>query len=409
MTPEAPPSPAPPREAASRRRTPLLVAGLGLVALLAAVGLISRGSGEDAERAPAETAAEGAEASRRGAASPGGAGGSSEAALAVEEAEAAPRRFTPETCWRDIERFNEAVTIDTFRDWAAPLFASKDPLVRDYLKERLTELIGNDAGRAGQVLAWARDAQGADFKVYLSALRDSEAVQQPQVVTQVMAAGLDPALEGGRRAGLLSALDTQKRLEPATLDRLARFAQDPASGEAGWAATRSIARVMTRDFERTGTAAPYLDKLLTIGTESPDEQIRYLAQSMPMHAAPVLDAQATARFTKILTTEGNEDGRDAAAHNLSLSEDKAGVLRLFEETFAREPSECVRWALFRFSARVAGKDALPLMANMALSDPRFQRDYQIFSQLYASGTLDFMRVWNALPDQDPHNCMDHHQ
>jgi hypothetical protein len=127
-----------------------------------------------------------------------------------------------------------------------------------------------------------------------------------------------------------------------------------------------------------------------------------------MHSAPVLDAETTARYAKLLTTEGNESGRDAAAHNLSLSDDKQKVLKLFEETFATDPSVCARWALFRFSARVAGKDALPVMANMALLDPRFQRDYQIFEQLYASGTLDFVRVWNSLPDQDPHDCMDRH-
>jgi hypothetical protein len=152
-----------------------------------------------------------------------------------------------------------------------------------------------------------------------------------------------------------------------------------------------------------------MDKLLTIGSESPDEQIRYLAQSMPMHAAPVLDAEATERYAKILTTEGNEAGRDAAVHNLSLSQDKAKVLELFTKTFESDPAVCVRWAVFRFSARVAGKDALPVMANMAIIDPRFQKDYQIFEQIYASGTLDFVRVWNSLPNQDPYGCLEHHE
>ncbi|WP_244237809.1 hypothetical protein, partial [Corallococcus llansteffanensis] len=340
--------------------------------------------------------------------STGGGGGRGGASQEGAEADAAPRRFESGTCWRDLERFNEQVTLETFRDWAAPLLASRDSVVRAYLKERLTELIGNDAGRAQEVLGWARDAQGKEFQVFLSALRDSEAVQQPQVAARLMAAGLDATLEPGRRAGILSALDTQKRLEPAALDTLTNFAKDPGSGEAGWAATRTLARVMKKDFEKSGNAAPYLDKLLTIGTDSPDEHIRYLAQSMPMHAAPVLDAASTERYSRILTSEGNEDGRDAAAHNLSLSQDKAKVLELFAQTFPREPSVCVRWALFRFSARVAGKDALPVMANMAVVDPRFQPQYRVFEQLYASGVLDFMRVWNSLPDQDPFGCMDHH-
>jgi hypothetical protein len=301
------------------------------------------------------------------------------------------------------------VTIENFREWAAPLFAGRDALVRDYLKERLTELIGNDAGRASEVLSWARDARGKEFGVYLMALRDSEAVHHPQVAAKLMDMGLDGKLEPERRAGILSALDTQKRLEPAALERLAGFAKDPASGEAGWAATRTVARVMKRDFQQSGTLAPYMDKLLTIGAESPDEAIRYLAQMMPMHAAPVLDAEATERYARILATEGNEDGRDAAAHNLSLSQDKAKVLELFARQFETEQSVCVRWALFRFSARVSGKAALPVMANMAMIDPRFQPQYRAFEQLYASGTLDFMRLWDSLPNQDPFGCLDKHR
>jgi hypothetical protein len=64
--------------------------------------------------------------------------------------------------------------------------------------------------------------------------------------------------------------------------------------------------------------------------------------------------------------------------------------------------------VFRFSARVAGKDALPVMANMAIIDSRFQPDYREFEKLYASGILDFIRLWNSLPNQDPHNCLDKH-
>ena len=408
MTPDSPSRADSAPTGGSSRRTLWMVAGLGLIAVVAVVGLLSGSSGDEASRAEAARPPSPA-GQKQGASHGGGSGGPSGKSTAGEEAEAAPRRFDSAICWKELERFNEAVTVGTFREWARPLLASRDPLVRDYLKERLTELIGNDAGHATQVLDWAREAQGAEFKVVLSALRDSEAVQQPQVAARMLDAGLDATLEPERRAGLLSALDTQKRFEPAALDRLATFAKDPASGEAGWAATRSIARVMKKDFSQRGDVAPYMSRLLTIGSESPDEQIRYLAQMMPMHAAPVLDAEATERYAKILTTEGNENGRDAAAHNLSLSQDKAKVLELFTQTFQTDPSVCVRWALFRFSARVAGKDALPVMANMAVIDPRFQNDYREFERLYASGTLDFVRVWNSLPNQDPYNCLDGHK
>ncbi|WP_224242395.1 hypothetical protein [Hyalangium gracile] len=383
-------------------------AALGATALLLGVAVLVSGSaeaegpGESRSAAPSHSSSVGSSSRKTGGSGPTG------SAQAEAEAEPAPRRFDATTCWRELERFNESVTIDTFREWATPLLAVKDSLVRDYLKERLTELIGNDPGRASQVLGWARDASPREFGIFMMAVRDSEAVHQPQVASKMMELGLDDTLPPDRRAGILSALDTQKRFEPAMLNKLTNFAKEPTSGEAGWAAARTIARVMKRDFKQSGNLTPYLDKLLTIGVESPDEQIRYLGQMMPMHVAPLLDAEATDRYAKILATEGNEDGRDAAAHNLSLSQDKEKVLALFARTFETDPAVCVRWAVFRFASRVAGKDALPLMANMAIQDPRFQPVYRDFERLYASGVLDWMRIWNGLSDQDPFGCLDRH-
>jgi hypothetical protein len=289
------------------------------------------------------------------------------------------------------------------------MLSSRDGLVRDFLKERLQELIGNNPAHALEVLEWSRDAQGKSFGVFLTAVRDSEAVHQPQVASRLLDMGLDTSLPGARRAGVLSALDTQKRLAPAALDKLTTFANDPVAGEAGWAAARTIARVMKREFKQNASISPYMDKLLTIGAQSPDEEIRYLGQMMPMHAAPLLSPEETERFAQILVGEGNEDGRDAAAHNLSLSMDKGRVLDLFAKTFETEQSLCVKWALFRFSARTAGKRALPVMANMAAQDPRFQSIYADFERIYASGTLDFVRLYNSLPNQDPFNCLDRHE
>ncbi len=400
MPPDSP-SRSSPQTDASSWRSHLLLAGAAL-ALLAGVGLLSSDSGEDAR--PDEATRANAPADPR----PSRKGTTGQSApQTMGDAPRAPR-FDTTVCWRELERFNEAVTLDTFREWAAPLLASGDPLVRSYLKERLSELIGNDADRALQVMDWAREAQGKSFGVFMMALRDSEAIHLPQVSAKLLDIGLDDSIEPGRRAGILSALDTQKQLEPAALDRLATFAKNPASGEAGWAATRTIARVMKRDSKQNGDISAYMDKLLTISVESPDEQIRYLGQMMPMHVAPILDEESTARYARILSTEGNEDGRDAAAHLLSMSKDKQQVLELFTKTFETDTSECVRWALFRFSARVAGKAALPVMANMALIDSRFQPLHHDFEQLYASGTLDFVRVWNNLPEQDPFHCLDRH-
>ncbi|MCY1083189.1 hypothetical protein [Archangium lansingense] len=405
MTPASPSPTSTSPSGTSSWRKPLLVAGTGLAALLAGVALIGRGGSAErpaeAEPAVAQTQATQAKPQKKGPPGPA-------APLAPGEEAKAPR-FTSTVCWQDLERFNDGVSIHNFREWAEPLLNSRDGLVRDFLKDRLTELIGKNPAHALEVLEWSRDAQGRSFGIYLMAVRDSEAVHQPQVATKLLDMGLDNSIAAERRAGVLSALDTQKRLAPAALDKLTNFANDPVAGEAGWAAARTIARVMKREFKQNANIGSYMDKLLSIGAQSPDEQIRYLGQMMPMHAAPLLSPEETERFAKILVGEGNEDGRDAAAHNLSLSTDKGRVLDLFAKTFETEQSLCVKWALFRFSARTAGKRALPVMANMAAMDPRFQGIYQDFERIYASGTLDFVRLFTSLPNQDPFNCLDRHE
>ncbi len=378
----------------------------GALALLAAAALVFRGADEPSGTPEA-----------RGATAPGpqqtGSGHSlggadSTAPGSSAKVQEKPPRFAGTTCWQALDRFNDTVTLETFRDWAAPLLVAKDPIVLQYLKERLSELIGNDERRASEVLGWARDANPAEFKLLMAGLRGSQALGLPQVGARLTSLGLDESLDMGRRAGFLDELQHLKQLEPATLERLTRFAKDPASGEAGWVTTRSIGRVMKEDYERTGNAKPYLDKLLTISTESPDEPVRYLGLEMGLHSEAPLDAQSTERLAKILATEGSGEVRQVAAHELSMAQDKAQALDIYAKAFAAEQDLCVRWALFRFAARTAGRDALPVMANMATTDPRFQGDYHDFERLYASGIVDFDRIWFGLPSQDPHGCLDHH-
>lgn len=383
------------------RRTVWIAAGLATLLLLAA-GLLLLRARAGAARGTPLLAARSAEPSLRS----GGPDSAPEApGESVVPGEAHGPRFDPTTCWRDLDRFNELVTIKSFRSWAAALLAASDEHVLTYLKERLTELIGADPGRASEVLGWVRDANPKEAGVFLSALRGSAAVHSPQVAAQLFAMSQDRSISLERRAGIVAALDTQQRLAPAALGQLTELAKDADSGEAGWAATRTIGRILETDYKRTGNAAPYLEKLLAIGTESTDDDIRYLAVSMPMHADPILDARATELYARILTTEGSANGRDAAAHLLALSPDKAKVLGIFGRAFQTDTDICARWALFRFAARAAGKDALPVMADMAAVDPRFAEDYQVFAQIYESGVVDFERVWLSLPSQDPHGCL----
>jgi hypothetical protein len=53
--------------------------------------------------------------------------------------------------------------------------------------------------------------------------------------------------------------------------------------------------------------------------------------------------------------------------------------------------------------RVAGAGALPLLQEFAAKDPRFVRDYTEFRDLYASGTVDFARIW--LGKAEHHSCL----
>jgi hypothetical protein len=393
-------------EPPSSQRQRLVAIALGAVVLLAGVALIGSASPEKASAGGTPSAATpgtqqkgpGGNGATPGAPDPGG----------TEKPREKGPRFNATTCWEGLEHFNEAVTLETFRAWAGPLLASKDPHVREYLRGRLAELIGNDEGRALEVLGWAKEAPPAEFKMLMGGLRQSKAIVLPRVGAQLTELGLDERIEIERRAGFLDGLQHLPSLEPAALERLTRFARDPASGEAGWVTTRSIGQVMKEDFTRTGNARPYLDKLFAIGTESPDEPVRYLALEMEMHADAPLDAQDTERLARILATEGSEHIREVAAHDLSLAQDKAQALEIYAKAFEAEKDLCVRWALFRFAARAAGKAALPVMANMAITDPRFQQNYHDIARLYASGVVDFDRIWFGLPDQNPHGCLDKH-
>lgn len=381
-------------------RVPKIAIVLGALAVLAAVVLIARGSGEGSGQPEAPLAS--VHPNGLMSSSSGGHGGQGIPEMAEERGP----RFKDTFCWKELETFNEKVTLQTFRAWAAPLLASKDPLVLEYLTGRLGELIGDDVGRASEVLGWAREAVPAEFKLLMGGLRKSKAM--PKMAAQLISLGLDGSLELGRRAGFLDELQDMPRLEPEALGKLASFAKDASSGEAGWVTTRAIGRVMKEDFTRTGNFKPYLDKLLTIATESLDEQVRQLALEMEMEAEAPLDAQALDRLEKILTTEGSGDVRENAAFDLAMSQDKSRALDIYAKSFAIEQDICVRWALFRFAARTAGKDALPVMLNMAMIDPRFQSVYQDFERLYASGIVDFGRIYSSLPTEDPFGCLDRH-
>lgn len=218
---------------------------------------------------------------------------------------------------------------------------------------------------------------------------------------------IDPALDPDQRTQLLAALDTQSTLAPELLGSIASLATSTDPDDSGWVAARTIGRVMDEHMKTGGDPAPYLDKLLDVGARSADSQVRSVALEMPMHSDVLLDAPTMSRLATVITSDPDPDVKVMAIHDLSLGRDRDEVLATYEDAFRIETDVCVRWALFRFSARAAGPRALPTMQRMARVDAQFAPDYDIFAGLYASGVVDFERVWTSLPDDDPHHCLLH--
>jgi hypothetical protein len=386
--------------AKSRRVRVVLVAAAAMVALTLLVGLSSLSNGASEETTLAQQA---------DAQTPSSRSQSTMNALghaAPVEHEERPQRPIPD-CWTGLERTQLALSLTEFRAAARPLLASppRDELLVRYLKERLAELIGSDEAKGLEVLTAALDADSSELSLLLAGLSSSEAVHKPAVAQRLIQMALDDKLDMGRREELLLALETQRTLPEKALEGLAAFAKDERSGEASVIAARTLGRVMGEDFQRTGDAARYTDKLLNLAANAPEEAVRSMALEMPMMADIPWDKQGMDRLSKLMTTDANEGVRELAAQNLSLGQDKKRAIEQFESAFQKEQDRCVRWALFRFAARAAGKQALPAMQQMATQDPRFQDSYRMFEKVYASGVQDFERVWLNLENQDPLDCL----
>ena len=160
---------------------------------------------------------------------------------------------------------------------------------------------------------------------------------------------------------------------------------------------------MKTDFEHTGSYQPYWKELLAIGQGSEETAVQLLALEMPSYADPILDGGSIEALAELLRKDPDRSVREMAAHRLSVTNQPDKVLAVYRAAFPLERDECVRWAIFRFSVRVAGAGALPLLAEFAAMDPRFAEDKQDFMTLYASGTVDFNRIW--LGKVERHQCV----
>jgi hypothetical protein len=327
----------------------------------------------------------------------------------AERAPGAARRHRPREedkvpmpgCWRGLRDFDQGATLGDFR--AAIAAGAHDPPLAEYLRARLTELIGGAPERALAVLAWAKDASGPELAIIMGAIKGAPAVHDPAVSEKLLATGEDKNAASDLRGAALDALETQRRLEPAAMARMKAIALDDGSDAPAWLATRTLGRVMKEDFEHGGAFEPYWRELLSIGQTSRETAVQLLALEMPSYADPVLGRESVDALAELLRGDPDRSVREMAAHRLSVTRDPDKVLAVFRQAFPAERDECVRWAIFRFAARVAGAGALPLLAEFAALDRRFKDDHQDFVTLYASGTADFARIWGG--KQERHQCV----
>ncbi|NTX03267.1 HEAT repeat domain-containing protein [Myxococcus sp. CA040A] len=306
-------------------------------------------------------------------------------------------------CWDGLRDLDKTATLDSLREALGVAVGKRDNLLASYLQERLTEVVGQDAGRGLQVVEWAKQASPPELGLYLDALKAAPAVHDAKVSEALLKLGEDRSMPLQNRSAALDALETQRRLSPSDLARLKAVALDETADSTAWVATRTLGRVMKEDFERTGTHAPYWKELLSIAGKSDDMAVRLLALEMPSYSNPLIGSESFDELQRILTTDRERDVREMAAFRLGVTREPEEALKIYEAAFEKEHDVCVRWAIFRFAVRAAGEKALPLLARLAAKDPRFQRDYAEFKQLYASGTVDFARIW--LGKGEHHACL----
>ncbi|NVJ16066.1 HEAT repeat domain-containing protein [Myxococcus sp. AM010] len=306
-------------------------------------------------------------------------------------------------CWDGLHAFDAAVSMDSFRQALATAIGNGDRYLAAYLQERLTELVGNDAARALQVLEWAKGASGPELGIYMDALKAAPAVHAQQVAQGLLKLGEDPGAPLQTRSAALDALETQRKLAPGDIQRLKKLALDETLDSTAWVATRTLGRVMKEDLERTGNYAPYWKELLDISGSSDDMAVRLLALEMPSYSNPLIGSESFDSLKRILSSDRERDVREMAAFRLGVTSEPDQAMEILSAAFQAEHDLCVRWAIFRFTVRAGGEKALPLLEQFAAKDPRFTQDYLEFKALYASGTVDFARIW--LGKREHHNCL----
>ncbi|WP_082363475.1 hypothetical protein [Chondromyces crocatus] len=306
-------------------------------------------------------------------------------------------------CWQGLVDFDKKASLTDLRAAISNAVAQGDPLLAEYLRDRLAEMIGGNADTALTVLGWATQASGPELGILMGSIKESSAVRDPRVASALLATGEQKSAASDLRGSALEALETQHRLDEASIGRMKAIAMDDDAESAAWIATRTLGRVMNEDFKRTGSYQAYWKELLSVGKDSPETGVQLLALEMPSYADPILEDNDLEVLTKLLMTDPDRSVREMAAHRLSVTRSPNKVLAIYQQAFPAEQDECVRWAIFRFTVRVGGAGAMPILAAYAALDPRFKDDHQDFMAIYAAGTVDFERVWMGKVER--HQCV----
>ncbi|QSQ27059.1 HEAT repeat domain-containing protein [Pyxidicoccus parkwayensis] len=381
----------------SRHLPRAAIAGCVLV-ILAAVGVVLlRREASSSQDAP--SAASGTSAQAVSSAAPTGT-----APSAPSTHKDGPREQIPMPgCWEGLLELDKSASLDSLRAALAEAIGANDRFLAEYLKERLTEVVGNDAARGLQLVEWAAAANGPETSLYLEALKAAPAVRNPAVAERLLKLGEDKRAQIATRAAALDTLETQHRFTPESIQRLKAIAMDVDADSAAWLATRTLGRVMKEDYERTGNYASYWKELLDIGQTSKDLAVRQLALEMPSYSNPLLDSDSVDQLAELMKKDPDRQVREMSAFRLARTEDPKKALEAYRSAFDTEPSICVRFAMMLYALRAAGADALPLAAEFARKDPRLQQDYVDFKELYAAGTVDWARIW--MNKKEYHECV----
>lgn len=337
------------------------------------------------------------------------AAGSGSLSPAIVRTAGGPTAPTPEQlpqppCWSQLVDFDQHASLDSLHRALLAALPAGDALLLQYLEERLAEVIGDDVTRAQSVLGWA-EAAGPPLSTHLlAALKQTPAVQRPQIADKLLALGGDANQPLDARRAALEALETQRSLPPERLEGLKAVAMDDHSDEAAWVAARTIGRVMTDEYKRSGTTGPYLKELIDIGQRSGEAAVRSLALEMASYGDIPVDKASLPTLAKVLTSDPDRQVREMAAFRLGLSRDPKAAQAALSSAFSGESDLCVRWAIFRFAVRAGGERALPLLDKLSRIDPRLRPDYDDFVAIYARGVVDFARVWQEKPERI--QCLD---